>query len=114
MIRIPNVGIRIFCINTQKSNKLMEQIIYELGGEWMKDDRHQFFNKKSENARTLGKMIENTKANIKEAEISKEFAGPEELENIEEKNAHRKTAINQMEEQIKEKRAFQNWKDSFK
>lgn len=71
----------------------------------MENDRHEVFNKKSENALSLEKMIENTKENIKEAEISMEFAGPEERENLEEKNAHRKTSIAQMEEQIKEYRA---------
>lgn len=80
----------------------------------MKDARHETFNKKSENAKSLGKILENTKENIEEAEISKEFALPEELENLEEKNARRRTAIAQLEEQIKEKKAFQARKDSFK
>lgn len=51
----------------------------------MENDRHQTFNKKSENARSLGKMINNTKENIEQAEISMEFAAPEELEHLEEK-----------------------------
>lgn len=80
----------------------------------MKNTRHEVFNKGSENALSLGKMINNTKENIKEAEISKEFAFPDELENIEEKNARRRTAIAQMEEQIKERKAFKARKDSFK
>ncbi|MFF5996063.1 spore protein Tlp [Lysinibacillus sp. KU-BSD001] len=67
----------------------------------MENDRHEVFNKKSENALSLGKMIENTKENIKEAEISMEFATPEELENIEKKNSHRRQSIAQMEEQLK-------------
>ena len=67
----------------------------------MENDRHQTFNKKSKNALSLEKMIENTKGNIKEAEISKEFAFPEERENLEEKNARRKTSIHQMEEQLR-------------
>ncbi len=71
----------------------------------MKNDRHDVFNKRSENALSLEKMIENTKENIKEAEVSMEFAAPEELENLEDKNAHRRTSIAQMEEQIKEYRA---------
>lgn len=79
----------------------------------MKDARHQAFNKKSKNALSLGKMLENTKGNIQEAEISKEFALPEELENLEEKNARRRTAIAQLEEQIREKKAFQARKDYF-
>ncbi|MBD8038593.1 spore protein Tlp [Solibacillus sp. A46] len=80
----------------------------------MKNDRHDVFNKKSKNALSLGKMIENTKENIEEAEISKEFAFPEELENLEEKNARRKTAIAQLEEQIREKKAFQARKNYYK
>ena len=80
----------------------------------MKNDRHDVFNKESKNALSLGKMIENTKENIEEAEISKEFAFPEELENLEEKNARRKTAIAQLEEQIREKKAFQARKDYYK
>lgn len=80
----------------------------------MKNDRHDVFNKKSKNALSLGKMIENTKENIEEAEISKEFAFPEELENLEEKNARRNTAIAQMEEQIREEKAFQARKDYYK
>lgn len=79
----------------------------------MKDTRHQAFNKKSENALNLGKMLKNTKENIEQAEISKEFALPEELENLEEKNARRRTAIAQLEEQIREKKAFQARKDIF-
>lgn len=80
----------------------------------MKNDRHDVFNKKSKNALSIGKMIENTKENIEEAEISKEFAFPEELENLEEKNARRKTAIAQMEEQIREEKAFKARKDYYK
>ena len=80
----------------------------------MKNDRHDVFNKKSKNALSVGKMIENTKENMEEAEISKEFAFPEELENLEEKNARRKTAIAQLEEQIREKKAFQARKNYYK
>ena len=71
----------------------------------MKNDRHDVFNKRSENALSLEKMIENTKENIEEAEVSMEFAAPEELENLKDKNAHRRTSIAQMEEQMKEHRA---------
>lgn len=92
----------------------MKKFIDNTGGQNMKNDRHEPFNKKSKNALSLEKMIENTEENIEEAEVSMEFAGPEELENLEEKNAHRKTSIAQMEEQLKEKRAFQARKDSFK
>lgn len=69
---------------------------------------------KSNNALSVGKMIENTKENIEEAEISMEFAIPEELENLEEKNARRRHSINIMEDQIKDEAAFQARKDRFK
>ena len=59
-------------------------------------------------------MIENTKGNIEEAEISMEFASPEELENLEEKNARRRHSIDIMEDQIRDEEAFQARKDSFK
>ena len=71
----------------------------------MKNDRHDVFNKRSKNALSLEKMIENTKENIEEAEVSMEFAAPEELENLKDKNAHRRTSIAQMEEQMKEYRS---------
>lgn len=79
----------------------------------MKDTRHEAFNKRSGNAHSLGKMIQNTKENKEEAEISMEFASPEELENLEEKNARRKTAIARMEAQKREQKAFQARKDFF-
>jgi len=41
-------------------------------------------------------MINNTKDNMREAEISMEFAGEEELENLQEKNESRKHAIQRM------------------
>ncbi|WP_255507975.1 small acid-soluble spore protein Tlp [Lysinibacillus sp. BW-2-10] len=41
-------------------------------------------------------MIENTLDNMREAEISMEFAGEEELENLQEKNERRKHAIQRM------------------
>lgn len=69
--------------------------------------------KKSNNALSLGKMINNTKENIKEAEISKEFAGPEELENLEEKNARSKHSIDIMEQQMRDEAAFKERKKSF-
>ena len=59
-------------------------------------------------------MIENTKENIEEAEISMEFAEDElERENLEDKNARRRTSISVMEEQIKEKAAFNTRKQYF-
>ncbi|MDN4493546.1 hypothetical protein [Ureibacillus aquaedulcis] len=41
-------------------------------------------------------MINNTKDNMREAEISMEFAGEEELEHLQEKNERRKHAIQRM------------------
>ena len=41
-------------------------------------------------------MIENTLDNMKEAEISMEFAGEEELEHLQEKNERRKHTIQRM------------------
>lgn len=70
-------------------------------------------NKKSNNALSVGRMIENTKENIEEAEISMEFALPDELENLEEKNSRRRQSITQMEEQIREEKAFRARKKSF-
>lgn len=70
-------------------------------------------NKKSNNALSVGRMIENTKENIEEAEISMEFAHPDELENLEEKNSRRRQSITQMEEQIREEKAFRARKKSF-
>ena len=62
---------------------------------------------KSNNALSLGRMIENAKENIEEAEISMEFAEDElERENLEDKNARRRTSIAIMEEQLKEEAAF--------
>ena len=71
--------------------------------------------KKSNNALSLGKMIINTKKNMEEAEISKEFADDvEELENLEDKNARRSRSIYEMEKQLKERAQFQARKDSFR
>ena len=70
---------------------------------------------KSNNALSLGRMIENTEENIEEAEISMEFAADsEELENLEDKNSRRRQAIYNMEEQMREERAFERRKDQFK
>lgn len=58
-------------------------------------------------------MIENTKKNIQEAEISMEFAGKEELEHLQEKNERRRTEIYRKEEEKREKAAEKAWRDSF-
>lgn len=69
--------------------------------------------KRSKNALSVGRMIENTKENIEQAELSMELAGPEELDNLHDKNNRRKTAIARMEEQIREKKAFDARRRSF-
>ena len=70
---------------------------------------------KSNNALSVGKMIENTKKNIQEAEISMDLvSSPEELENLEEKNERRKHSIDKMKKQLRDERAFEARKDSFK
>lgn len=61
---------------------------------------------KSNNALSIDRMIENTEENIREAEISMEFAGPEERENLEEKNERRKHSIDKMKEQLSDEEAF--------
>ena len=93
----------------------MKQFKNEFGGEMMENKNQKLpNNKKSNNALSVGRMIENTKENIKEAEISMEFARPEELENLEEKNARRQHSVEKMEKQIRDEKAFQARKDSFK
>lgn len=69
---------------------------------------------KSNNALSVGRMIENAEENIREAEISMEFAGPEERENLEEKNERRKHSVDKMKKQLSDEAAFEAWKDSFK
>ncbi len=70
---------------------------------------------KSKNALSLEKMIENTKENIHEAEISMEFAEDDvERENLEEKNARRVHSIEKMKKQMRDEAAFILRKNSFK
>lgn len=68
---------------------------------------------KSNNALSIDRMIENTEENIREAEISMEFAGPEERENLEEKNERRKHSIDKMKEQLSDEAAFIERKKRF-
>lgn len=79
----------------------------------MPKQNHQKSNQKSNNALSLGKMIENTQKNIEEAEISMEFAGPNELENLEEKNERREHSIDKMKKQMRDEIAFEERKKSF-
>ncbi|MGX9135152.1 small acid-soluble spore protein Tlp [Rummeliibacillus sp. JY-2-4R] len=48
---------------------------------------------RSNNVERLKQMAKNTKKNIKEAEFSMEFAGPEEAQKIKEKNERRNQAL---------------------
>lgn len=79
----------------------------------MEKQERQKKGSKLNNALSLGKMIENTKKNMEEAEVGMEFALPEELENLQEKNARRKHSVKIMEKQIRDKEAFAARKKSF-
>ena len=70
-------------------------------------------NGESNNALSVGRMIENAEDNIREAEISMEFADDEERENLEEKNEHRQHAIDKMKKQLRDEAAFATRKKSF-
>ncbi len=69
--------------------------------------------RRSNSSARINSMIENTKKNIQEAEISMEFAGKEELEHLQEKNERRRTEIYRKEEEKREKAAEKAWLDSF-
>ncbi len=71
-------------------------------------------NKRSNSAARIQNMIENTRKNMSEAEISMEFAGKEELEHLEEKNYRRQREIQIKEKEIADKAAEKAWQDSFK
>jgi len=60
---------------------------------------------RSNNVERLQTMVQNTIKNIREAEASMEFAGPEEREQIKEKNERRKKAIEGFREEIKDEAA---------
>ncbi|KGR76640.1 small acid-soluble spore protein Tlp [Ureibacillus sinduriensis] len=59
------------------------------------DNRHN-------NVERLHDMIENTKSKLHEAEISLEFASPEEREMIQSKNERRKQSIEAMENEMQD------------
>lgn len=64
---------------------------------------------RSNNVERLSEMVENTKKNIQEAEISMEFLNPEQKEKIHAKNERRKESINALKEEIQdEKQARKN------
>ncbi len=57
---------------------------------------------RTNNVERLHDMIENTEKKVQEAEISAEFATPEERTWIREKNERRKQSIDAMKEEMKE------------
>lgn len=66
----------------------------------------QFFpksNNKSNSAASVQSMIENTEKNIREAEISMEFASGEELENLQEKNQRRNKELYVKKKEMQDK-----------
>lgn len=79
----------------------------------MENQKRPRVGSKKKNALSVGKMIENTKANIEDAEVGMEFAMPEELEHLQEKNARRKRSIEVMEKQLRDEAAFKARKKSF-
>lgn len=54
------------------------------------------------NVERLHDMIENTQSKLKEAEISMEFASPEERQMLQDKNEKRKQSIQAMEEEMQD------------
>ncbi|MEG0383277.1 hypothetical protein [Solibacillus cecembensis] len=79
----------------------------------MDNQKIQKMSSKANNALSVGRMIKNTKANMEEAEIGMEFAMPEELEHLQEKNARRKRSVEIMEKQMRDEAAFKARKKSF-
>ncbi|MBM7607772.1 small acid-soluble spore protein (thioredoxin-like protein) [Lysinibacillus composti] len=57
---------------------------------------------RSNNVERLHDMIENTEKKIQDAEISLEFASPEEKQRLQEKNERRKQSINAMKEEMQD------------
>lgn len=80
----------------------------------MPDQHRPKSNDRSNSAARVQSMIENTRKNIQEAEISMEFASKEELEHLQEKNQRRKREITIKEKEIADKAAQKAWEDSFK
>ncbi|MEK4760042.1 small acid-soluble spore protein Tlp [Viridibacillus sp. FSL E2-0187] len=60
-------------------------------------------NNKSNSAASVQSMIENTEKNIREAEISMEFASGEELENLQEKNQRRNKELYVKKKEMQDK-----------
>ncbi|MFJ8235899.1 small acid-soluble spore protein Tlp [Ureibacillus sp. NPDC094379] len=60
---------------------------------------------RSNNVERLHDMIENTEKKLQDAEISLEFASPEEKQRLQEKNERRKQSIHAMEEEMQDEMA---------
>ncbi len=91
----------------------MKQFKIIMEGKQMDNQKIQKMSSKANNALSVGRMIKNTKANMEEAEIGMEFAMPEELEHLQEKNARRKRSVEIMEKQMRDEAAFKARKKSF-
>lgn len=57
---------------------------------------------RSNNVERLHDMIENTEKKLQDAEISLEFASPEEKQRLQEKNERRKQSIHAMKEEMQD------------
>ncbi|MGE7666443.1 small acid-soluble spore protein Tlp [Ureibacillus composti] len=60
---------------------------------------------RSNNVERLHDMIENTQKKMHDAEISLEFASPEEKQRLQEKNERRKQSITAMKEEMQDEMA---------
>lgn len=79
----------------------------------MSDEHRPDTNDRSNSGLRIQSMIENTKKNMREAEMAMEFAGEEELEHLEEKNQRRKREIEIKEKEIADKAALKARGKSF-
>ncbi|MGE7932568.1 small acid-soluble spore protein Tlp [Viridibacillus arvi] len=68
---------------------------------------------KSNSAASVQSMIENTEKNIREAEISMEFASGEELENLQEKNQRRNKELYVKKKEMQDKVEAEERKNQF-
>lgn len=59
-------------------------------------------NDNSSNVNRIRDIIRNTEGNLMDAEFSKDFVDPMQLEIIREKNARRKQSIEELKEEVKE------------
>ena len=89
------------------------QIENERGVQMTKQHRPDS-NDRSTSGLRIQSMIENTKNNIREAEMAMEYAGEEELEHLQEKNQRRQHEIDIKEKEKADKAAQKAREDSFK